>query len=273
LESFLGGELVPNSSVDFKGATLNINALGMRDRVYDREKPAGVFRVALLGPSDVMGAGVADSQTFEAVLEARLNRELAAGGERSYQILNFSVVSFSLLQQMQMLKERAMGYHPDLIMVSYHPISESRFAFQYLANRVRFGREVPYPELREMAARAGVRPGMEQPDAFRRLKPYGEELVQWSLRQIAAEARARNIPLVLFVRDMPAEASEPVQPMLEFARENGYYVVDVRDAYAGRDPRTLLLAAWDKHPNVLGHQLMADRLFRELVTRQQLITP
>jgi hypothetical protein len=245
----------------------------MRDQVYEREKPAGVYRMALLGPSDVMGAGVADSQTFEAVLEARLNRELAAEGQRKYQILNFSVVSFSMLQQMQMLQERAMDYDPDLIIVSYHPISEPRFAFQYLANRVRFGREVPYPELREMAERAGVRKGMEQPDAFRRLKPYGPELVQWSLGRIAAEAKARDIPVVLFVRDMPAETSEPGQPLLDFARAQGYHVVDARDAYVGRDPNTLLLAVWDKHPNALGHQLMADRLFTELVTRQQIITP
>lgn len=273
VETFLGGELVPGSSVDFKGATLSVNALGMRDQVYTRDKPAGTYRVVLLGPSDVMGAGVADSQTFEALVESRLNRELAPVNGTRYELLNFSVVSFSLLQQMQMLQERAMSFNPDMVVVAYHPISEARFAFQYLANRVRFGRDVPYPELRDIAERAGVRKGMEQPDAFRRLKPFGPELVQWSLARIASQAKARNTRLVLFVRDMPAEVSDTLQPILDVAREMGYNVVDARDAYAGRDPNTLLLAQWDKHPNALGHRLMAGRLYDELVTRQQLITP
>jgi hypothetical protein len=273
LPSFLGGELVPGSSVDFKGEMLNVNALGMRDRIYPHDKPAGTYRIVLLGPSDVMGAGVADTQTFEALLESRLNRELAPASGTRYELLNFSVVSFSLLQQMQMLQERAMDFNPDMVVVAYHPISEARFAFQYLANRVRFGREVPYPELREIAERAGVRKGMEQPDAFRRLKPYGPELVQWSLNRIAAQAKARNTSLVLFVRDMPAEVSDTLQPMFDVARGLGYAVVDARDAYAGRDPKTLLLAQWDKHPNALGHRLMADRLYHELVTRQHLIKP
>ena len=273
LETFLGGELVPGSSVDFKGATLRVNALGMRDRIYARSKPAGTYRIVVLGPSDVMGAGVTDSQTFEALVESRLNRELTPESGTRYELLNFSVVSFSMLQQMQMLEERAMSFNPDMIVVSYHPISEARFAFQYLANRVRFGRDVPYPELREIAERAGVRKGMEQPDAFRRLKPFGPELVQWSLGRMADQAKARNARLVLFVRDMPAEVSDTVQPMFDVARQMGYDVVDARDAYAGQDPNTLLLAQWDKHPNALGHRLMADRLYDALVTRQQLIKP
>jgi hypothetical protein len=178
-----------------------------------------------------------------------------------------------MLQQMEMLRERALAYDPDMVMVSFHPISEARFAFQYLSNRVRAGRTVPYPELAEIARKAGVREGMEQPDAFRRLKPYGPELVQWALGRIAEDARSRQASLVLFVRDMPAETSDPVQPIVEFARGLGYAVVDARDAYAGRNPQELLLAEWDKHPNALGHRLIADRLFDELVTRQQLVTP
>jgi hypothetical protein len=50
------------------------NRWGMRDHDYSLAKPPHTLRMALLGPSDIMGAGVSDSQTFDAVLEARLNR-------------------------------------------------------------------------------------------------------------------------------------------------------------------------------------------------------
>ncbi len=269
--SFLGGELVPGSSTEFKGETLSVNPAGLRDRDYAVQKPAETYRIAVMGPSDVMGAGVADSQTFENLLEDRLNRERVGG--RRYESINFGVVSFSILQQMQLLEERALRYDPDMVIISYHAISEARFAFQYLANRVRFGQPVPHPELREIAERAGVKQGMEQPDAFRRLKPYGDELVRWSLDRVAGMAKARGIQLVLFIRDMPGEISDSTPPVLAYADSLGYAVADTRDAFAGRDPNTLLLAAWDKHPNALGHRLTAERLYEELVVRQSLLKP
>ena len=47
----------------------------MRDQDYERSPPPNTFRIALLGPSNVMGWGVGDGETFEALVEERLNRE------------------------------------------------------------------------------------------------------------------------------------------------------------------------------------------------------
>src|SRR5574339_336198 len=49
---------------------MSTNRWGMRDRDYERLPAPGVFRMALLGPSNVMGWGVADGETFEAVLRS-----------------------------------------------------------------------------------------------------------------------------------------------------------------------------------------------------------
>ena len=43
------------------------NRWGMRDRDYAAAKPRGTLRIAMLGPSHVMGNGVADGETFEAL--------------------------------------------------------------------------------------------------------------------------------------------------------------------------------------------------------------
>jgi hypothetical protein len=274
LNTFLGGELVPNTSeADFKGERISTNRWGMRDQNYDLAKPAHTFRMALLGPSDVMGAGVSDSQTFEALLEARLNRELSPHDSTRYEILNFGVVSYSVLQDMEMFKQRALRFQPDMVIVAYHPISDARFAFQFVANLARYGAKIPYDELEQMVKEAGVKPGMRQAESFRRLKPYGNRMVEFSLRRIHDLARERGMGMVLLVRDLPAEHSEPEQPILPFADSLGFAVVDIRGVYAGRDPQTLLLASWDKHPNALGHHLIADRLFTELVERRSILLP
>ncbi|MEO8295386.1 MAG: hypothetical protein ABI613_07725 [Gemmatimonadota bacterium] len=266
LHTFLGGDLVPLAHADFKGETIGINHWGMRDREYTRQKPVDTYRIVFLGPSDVMGAGVADSQTFENLVEDRLNKELSPATGKHYEILNFSVVSYSMLQQMEMLKQRALGFDPDLIVVSFHPISEYRFSFQFVANMAREGQEIPYPRIKEMVSEAGVRRRMLQPDAFRRMKPYGPELVEWALTQVAEAGKSRGMEVGMFVRDMPAERSVMENSTIDMARSAGYHIFDVRGVYDGQDPATLLLASWDKHPNARGHRLIAERLFKEITS-------
>jgi D-alanyl-lipoteichoic acid acyltransferase DltB (MBOAT superfamily) len=271
LNNFLGADLVPSTEMVFKGEHFRTNSLGMRDREYTREKAAKTYRIVLLGPSDFMGAGVSDSQTFDELLENRLNRELSPRTGLKYEILNLSVVGYSLLQQMEMLSERGMGYDPDLVIAAFHPISEARFSFQRLANVARYGIPNPYPDLVAIVDSAGVDSGTVQADAFRRLKPYGRRLLEWSLTRMDSMTTARGIPIALVVRDMPAEHSALPDSTLDFARQLGYDIIDIRDVYAGQDPSTLLLASYDKHPNAKGHRLIAERLFTELVERRSIL--
>ena len=73
------GNYGPHAEVVEKGALLKTNQWGMRDRDYAKEKPPGVFRVAFLGSSHVMGAGVTNEQVYEQIVEERINAEL--GGD------------------------------------------------------------------------------------------------------------------------------------------------------------------------------------------------
>ena len=63
---------------------MSINRWGMRDRDYEQTPAPDTYRIALTGPSFVMGSGVADNEVFEWLLEDRLNREHA--GSRIRQI-------------------------------------------------------------------------------------------------------------------------------------------------------------------------------------------
>ena len=54
------------------GIRYRVNADGFRDRLYDRPKPEGVWRIVVLGDSLAFGAAVAEQDTFPKVLETRL---------------------------------------------------------------------------------------------------------------------------------------------------------------------------------------------------------
>ena len=83
----LGWRNIPDWSATTYGHKLTINSLGMRDREYERQKPAGRKRILVLGGSYTWGYGVADGENYTDVLESLLDRE---NGD-DYQVLNTGV--------------------------------------------------------------------------------------------------------------------------------------------------------------------------------------
>ncbi len=79
-DDFLQFDLKPGYDAVFFGQRYTTNSQGMRDREYALEKPAGVYRIALLGSSIDMGWGVATPDTYENLLEDWLNAEAARRG-------------------------------------------------------------------------------------------------------------------------------------------------------------------------------------------------
>jgi hypothetical protein len=109
-DGFLTFELVPDARISFREKLLSVNRWGMRDRDYERQASPGTYRVALLGASHAMGLGVGDGEPFEAVLEDKVNRELPDGPR--LEILNFAVASYSALQSLALLEDRALAFGP-----------------------------------------------------------------------------------------------------------------------------------------------------------------
>lgn len=73
--NILNYELVPSSTGMYKGISFRTNRWGMWDREYALKPAPGTFRIALIGASFSMGAGLAEQKTHEALLENRLNRK------------------------------------------------------------------------------------------------------------------------------------------------------------------------------------------------------
>ena len=66
---FLRQDMAPSTSGILCGTLATTNRWGMRDREYDKEKPAGTYRFVLLGSSHEVGSGVKDDETFENLVE------------------------------------------------------------------------------------------------------------------------------------------------------------------------------------------------------------
>lgn len=285
-------ELTPGSRVEFFGQRHTVSAAGLRDREYTLAKAPGTYRIAVLGPSYVFGTGVADDATFEAQLEARLNRELAGrpGAPARFEVLNFGVPAYSVVQDLGRLRERALPYRPDAVLAALYP-GVQYFLMDHLSRAARAGQEATDAGLRSIMARHGYDDAREGPDVpfgvvraglswvgVSSRMPYPEkrmviraasdDVAAWSYREMARSIREAGATPVLVMADLVRGAKTGRDPSLAPVRRAaegaGFRVLDLFDAYDGRDAAMLRVATWDDHPNAEGQRLIADRLFAEL---------
>jgi hypothetical protein len=225
--------------------------------------------MALVGPSTAMASGVEAQDSFEAVLEERLNREAAS--EMRYEILNFGVAAYSPLNMLYQLEKKVLPFNPDAALFLGHAGDPGRTATQWV--RLLQKRLLPSePYFEELARRTGITTDTRPTEARRRMKPYTKELMGWVYAKFVADCRARGVqPLFVYMETVtePLQAWTAAQriEVLDLARAAGFEIVDLTGAYDGHAPSDLWIAQNDGHPNVLGNRLIADQLYRLLKLR------
>jgi D-alanyl-lipoteichoic acid acyltransferase DltB (MBOAT superfamily) len=263
---FMQGELAPSIHMKLRGLSFTTNQWGMRDQEYQLEKAPGTYRIAMLGGSDLMGLGVADGVGFENRLETRLNTEKPGSYER-YEVLNFGTLKYTAWQHAHVLETRVLRFTPDLIILVYHPNRDPRIASDRLAQVAEAGHSLPYPALTDIIRRSGVVRGTEKGEGMRRMRPLGPEIVEWSLRRIAELSRARGVPVVLLDLRLPGTKDIAGAPELALAAQAGYVLARMTD-YGPGDEARLKISKWDLHPNAEGHQIIANRVYDELMRQR-----
>ncbi|HEU4365676.1 MAG TPA: SGNH/GDSL hydrolase family protein [Candidatus Krumholzibacteria bacterium] len=95
-----------------------INALGWRDYERARDKPAGCYRVAVLGDSYVEAFQVELDSTFAAIAERRLNATLEPGG-RTVEFMNFGRSGMTTTEERIVLERDVFRCDPDAVVVLF----------------------------------------------------------------------------------------------------------------------------------------------------------
>jgi hypothetical protein len=269
---FLLRDIVPMVSTTLGSVPITSNHLGMRDREYESTKPANTYRIELLGASNDMGFGVKDNQTYENVVEDDLNQRPPSPQYSRYEILNLSVAADSILQRVLRLEQVGFALQPDAAILSV-AAADMQFLPAHLRKALIAGIKTP-PEYRDIVEsvvrKAGVNGRMPPVMIERRLQPYVNELCRWSFQRFAEQCAQRGVrPLVMY-RPAPADfsglESSVRNDLLGLARSAGLEVIDLSTAFDSvTDRSSLILAKWDDHTTVLGHRLLAEKLYDELV--------
>ena len=147
-------ELKSSFQTVLKEATLTTNAFGLRDKEYTKDKPENTYRIALLGTSYIMGSGVEDDEKVDVLVEEKLN---ARGDDLEYEILNFAVGGYGLLQQVDVVKKRVFDFKPDALFYVVQP-SEIERSYLRLFQPIKKGAEIGYDKVEEVISASGASP-------------------------------------------------------------------------------------------------------------------
>jgi hypothetical protein len=267
--TFIGHSYVPGSKGEFKGATVEINRWGMRDRDYELVKPDNTIRIAFLGTSHVFGSGVDNDSTFESILERRLNERAGNTSALRYELLNFARGGMVPVHQPYILRDVALEFQPDILVYVGHWQDATRIA-QRLARYVKRGIEMPAP-VAAFIGEAGVTADMNLFSIEQRLRPFGEAMLRWAYKEMVATCRANGIAPVYVLLPMTYQnlTSRNVSDDIALAKDAGFVTISLADAYRGYRTKDLEIASWDDHPNTLGHKLIAQALIREFDAQRE----
>ena len=282
-------DLLPSRSATWNGNLFSTNRWGMRDKEYPFQKAPGTLRIALLGPSHVMGNGVPDGATFESLVEERLNRDFRRGSFERVEILNFGVDGFSFVQQVAMLEDRVLAFAPDVVIATHYQRNR-QMTERYLQKLAWSRVQIPYPPLRALVDEAGltdmgagripvpfesgrrlarslgIEPRMPAGEAAARTRRIADDVLRWSIAHFAEVTKSRGIVPVMLalnavIEDVPSEV-----PHLRAMQQANVRVIDLFDVFPEAERASLRVAPWDDHPNIAGHRLIADRLYPPLVS-------
>ena len=244
------------------GVSWRTNAQGMRDRPYAIAKPAGTFRIAMVGDSIGAGWGVNVEERFESILERAWDARSRRSGGPAIEIVNCAVPGHSPGQRWYHFAQVGWPMRPDLVICesTEADIGWDERRLRYLLAR---GQGWDSPLYREVLAAAGVEPHWNPERYKRALQPRHGEILAGVYRTMAADCRARGVPIVWVLIPRVGRPSDPAghSRLLAQARAAGFSgVVDVTDAYDGLDPAGLAVEPDDFHPNAAGHARLAGRL-------------
>lgn len=113
----IGYVLSPNQQGWFDEGWMTVNSLGFRGREVETPKPAGRFRIVVIGDSVASGLGVSDDETFASQMERVLTPRFSRG---NLDVVNLAVGGYNTRQEVTLLRRNLEKLDPDLVLLGFY---------------------------------------------------------------------------------------------------------------------------------------------------------
>ncbi|MBN8693737.1 MAG: hypothetical protein J0L69_11105 [Bacteroidetes bacterium] len=258
--SILQQELAPNTLISFNGTEISTNSHGQRDKEYALKKDESVQRIAILGGSYEMGTGVNDEDVFEQQTEIWLN----AYSGRKYELINFAVPMYTILQSKYVCENKIKKFDVDVAVLFSHTNEEQRMLNSF-SRLVKSGFSFEEDFLKFIIQKSGVKKEMSAPEIKYRMQPYVNTVYLWCYKEMVNYCHKNNMKAVwVFIPTTTQNITDvnADENLRQLAQKAGFEVYSLQNIYGNRSPKTLAVSSIDSHPNALGHTLIAGGFYQ-----------
>lgn len=261
-------ELKPGLDTELKLKGFKTNSRGLRDKEYSVTNPPGTFRVAVVGGSFTMGAGVEQEDTFHSLLEDRLNRE---SPDIKYEFINFGVAGYTMKNKLAVLEHKVLEYDPDLVLLV---LDGSQFTdkktreFRPRAEKYSFFTSYSYKLLKKIR----LFPGKDKSALnFTRQHMRRIYLLKRALIKLGNFSEQHGIPVCVVVLDhyyQHYKLGNKIERAV--SKESNLFFSNTLPAFENTYFRDYTIYKVDMHPSAEANRLFADVIYRDLM-RQSLL--
>jgi len=114
--TYLPGVCSPSCLGENRCVEICTNSHGFRGKEFQLEKPAGTYRVLLVGDSFIMGAGAVEEETLSEQLESQI-KELPGRGRA--EVLNLGIEGFNFHSSVRLVEGMAERLSADAVVVGF----------------------------------------------------------------------------------------------------------------------------------------------------------
>jgi lysophospholipase L1-like esterase len=278
--------------------TLRSNSAGFRTPEVRGRKEKDVYRIIMLGDSTTFGWGVNQEESYSRILEKKLNLH---SKKRRYEVVNFGIPGYTSFHGKAVFNHFALDLDPDMVVVTFGANDSKRissatkqvltqegwlvrlkyffwnFKTYKLLRKMILSLSNPLDRLRNKKSVEGEKQPFSTLNEFRENLDYivvtckkkNIDVVFLSLccpidylAKMSALAKARGVAMVdgmyLLIRQIPAVRKGELYPgLIEYYRQlYGEKILQQR--------RLLYVTNDTCHPNRIGHQIIADYLYKHI---------
>lgn len=261
-------------------ANVHLNQLGFRDKEVEDIKPAGVYRIAVIGDSFTFGQGIKADDRFTNLVEKSLN-----SGGNNYRVLNFGRQGTETVDHLETLRKTVLRLKPDFVLLQWYvndfegrdksglpqylPLVPSRFlsmrlnrssVLYYLINR----------QWKSLQASMGLVGSYADYMAERFKDPNGPDSVEYAkiLREFIELCKKEAMPVGIVLFPDPVTDMADAYPLdflhdrvSEICALEGIHALDLRSAFSPFAANgQLWVNVLDRHPGPLPNRIAAERL-------------
>ena len=273
---------LPAGADEFSEKYVFLNREGYRDSEHAYGKGKTTVRIAVLGDSFAFGSGIKNANdTYPKELEKMLNSKSI---KFNYEVLNFGKPGIDTEFEIKILKNDALRYDPDIIIVGYVlndfrdidytkakkssniylfwlDIYLQRYSYLYHFTNKGFNAALEAAGFKKSYYRTIV-------DSFNseNNKEFNKEYFK-ELKDISKNNNATLIIVIFpFIYKLDGyQFAVQHRVVAQSGEEYGIAVLDLLPYFRNLDEKQLVVSRYDNHPNEIGHQIAADAIYEKLI--------